>query len=566
MITLLLALVAQQGIDSHIHREYSAEPRYRYHIAYQYPEDIDPDLRQLIEKLLKKPDLSVKPSPTEINFQFAYEAALVNRTCSLLQAGDFYKAETLAADYLIPIENDSIPLPYGGDLRASMLYNHADAVYYTAYHSYGKLRSLPLLRISCDAFSEIPDRYPDTYAAVFAELSYAWCLMELGDNHEAQDIFTDIFFSSSDTDARILSAYGKALTHYYVREWDSAYSWFADDKWFEKNLGIVTDSTRITDELTYSELASELIDRLLTWKAHSAQAGKWYGNTLDIFIHITEAYPEREAAADAYFKIVYYYLLAWEIEKAEHATTGLAERAQNYPEIYQASYLSALEQMYFFYLWRPGDFEKAEKYAEEYYKESGDCEKLEELYYTQAIELRDTSDIDDLKGMIAGIKKYNPKSNYLIEPMTNLAYLQSLKKRWEEARQIALDLLNWHDPRAVQDLTSEMSYLLGRACFETGDIAESLRVLEKWVNTYTRGDYARIDLAPEAYWYLALSYYRQAESQGPDSRIKCYTRCKEVLDELTELMTGYTKPGFYKEKEAEINEIIRECETRIKEH
>ncbi|MBD3285468.1 outer membrane protein assembly factor BamD [candidate division WOR-3 bacterium] len=536
-------------------------PRYRYHIPYELPEDLDPELRQRVEEMTNREVLPYRENLLDVYDTFAYEVALVNKTYELNRVGSFHQAKAAPSAYLRFSKQDSVPLPYGGVLRAYLLYNLADAIYYTAFDKFGDLRNIPVRRNARELYKQIVERYPESYVTVFAELSIAWGLMEDVDA-AAVDSFADIFNSTSVTDARILAGYGKAISHRFRWELDSAYIWFADEKWFEKNLKIVTDSTRITDELTYSELASELIDRLLMWKAYSAQAGEWYGNALDIFIHITEAYPERETAADSYLKIIEYYLRAHELEKAEESVGMLGKRAQIYPELYQGSYLSALDWMFgeYLYLWE--NYDKAEEYAMLYYEESGDCENIEELYFAKVLELRDTVKITELKDMIARIDSCNPRSQYLIESLYYLICLLSQQEEWEEVKETALELLTWDDPGDVRDYESDVEYLYGKAYYESGDYNEAARVFEDWVDTYTRGDYVRFDTAPYVYWSLALTYHGLAESEELGSRIKYYIKSKRRLEII---VNEYSESEFYMDKETEIENLINDCEARIRE-
>jgi len=563
MFAILLCFVFQiEENDTDTKVNYTTEPRYRYHIPYELPSDLlDHLLHERIEKFIKEEDFLNLPRETDTIDMFAYEAALTDRTFNLNKAGDFYKAKEIVSPYLVSFEQDSVPLTYGGDLRAFLLYNLADAVYYSAYDKYGSLENISVRNKARELYYQIVTGYPDSYVATFAQISLAWGAMEEG-NPEAPDFFREIFYSTKKIDARILAAYGKALAHYYNHELDSAWMWFADEEWYEKNLKVTTQPKEAGNELSYSELASILIDRSLYWKAVTAEQGEWFGDALDLYIHITEAYPERSTAGDAYRKIVEYYLLAREPERAEEKTAELGKKAKRNPEIYQDAYEFAVSLMYNYFLNVSEERDDAEKYSKTYFKITGNSEMIEQLYYMEAMELTDTNDIKHLEGTVEMIRDYNPESIYLIDPLYNLSLLFSSMDRWEEVREITGELINWHDSNTVRILMPELSLQLSRSQYELGIYDKSIEGLEDWIQIYTEGDYARVDLAPNAYWFLALSYYQQGEQEKvPQRRSALYRKAKIHLETFKQDYYGteISSP----ELDDAVDLLLAECERNI---
>ncbi|MBN2378190.1 hypothetical protein JXM67_00085 [candidate division WOR-3 bacterium] len=557
-VFLLLAVSNMAGTDQDLSAWMpEIEQRPKLHLAWELPPDLDQDLAQKIKLALASKDPPSPPvhySPQEL---FVYEAALGSRTNKLNQEGAYKKASIGPKSYIASISYDSIPLRYGGDLRAFLLYNLADALYYSSSDPSSVLAS-ENRNEARKIYGEIVRTFPESYVASFARLALAWYTLQ-GDPGEAIPEFRNVFYSTGKQDVQILAAYGKALAHYYNMEFDSAWVWFLDKEGYKENLYVVADPEEATGELTYSPLLNDLIDKALFWKAMSAESGEWWGDALDVYIHITEAYPDRPTAGFSYEKIVDFYIRGGKPEKAVDATKALRKKMKHNPVIYKEAYEYAIWLLYENSL-STGDDKTAGKYARTLYKETGNSQKLEEFYYDQTMRISDASEIKRLKKKIEQIRRYNPASMYLVEPMFNLSVLYGQDGRWEEALGILEELKKW--PDLTRDIMPDLVFQSGRAYYELEDFEACATELELWIQTYTAGNQARLDLAPNAYWMLGLAYFQRAKNEAsPQSSVFYYRKAKETLETIK---TEYSDSEYHdKEFFDTVDALIEECKRHI---
>ncbi|MBN2379469.1 tetratricopeptide repeat protein [candidate division WOR-3 bacterium] len=517
------------------------------------------------EVWLNKPQFNDTTTAEEL---MVYEAAMGMAMLTLNRMGRFQDAMGKPAAYLNDFEryssdrlrgeNDAVKVEWGGDFRAYLLYNWADATYYSSYAN-GKLRHRPRREEARELYDKVEENYSDAYISTLATIAKTWYKLESHRYNEASDEFKYIFDHTQKKDAQVLSAYGKALANFYDGNYEEAFGWFLDEEGYEKNLRIASskDNQDLAGGVRYNEIADSLIDNALLWKAQCAERLKWWGDALAIYRELTDSYSERPAAGIAWQKIVDFYLQAREADKAVAATEDLKSLKAKNPRIYKEPYTFALALMYDYMLNIANDEVRAEEYAKTLISETGSTEKIEMLYYSKSMEFTEPSDIEDLRETIERLRDYNDRSPYLVEPNYNLGLLLMQEERYGEAKEVLVSLQNWPDANATRDMMPEIRFQLGRAYYENGNFADAAAELESWTKTYTKGDDARIDLAPNAFWILALSYVQQGEVESsPQIRGRHY---KDAKGHLETLKAEYSDTEAYGKLAESIDALIDEC-------
>ncbi|MBN2378191.1 tetratricopeptide repeat protein [candidate division WOR-3 bacterium] len=301
------------------------------------------------------------------------------------------------------------------------------------------------------------------------------------------------------------------------------------------------DSVRLNQA---QEMMSQAMDSI------SASTG-----AMDIYRKIVEAYPERPAAGIAYQKIVELYLDNDKLDSAEALCKELKERKAKNPRIYKEPYTFALALLYDYYLNVVGDTVKAEEYAKILISETGHTEKIDwsDPVYPNIWEI---ADIDSLQNSIKRVEEINFQSPYLIEPNFNLALLLMQEDRYQEAIKVLNYLKDWPDKAEVRDMMPEIEFQLCRAHYEMGKYSESAQEFETWVKKYSTGEEERMDLAPNAYWILALAYVQQGiNEQDSDKRIERYRKGKENLEILK---NEYRDTEAYAKLSRDIDSLLEE--------
>ncbi|MBD3285040.1 tetratricopeptide repeat protein [candidate division WOR-3 bacterium] len=518
------------------------------------------------EVWLNKPQFN---DTTTVEELMVYEAALGMALLTLNRIGKFKEAMGKPPTYLNDFrsfasekmrnENEAVNVEWGDDFRAYLLYNWADATYYSSY-SNGKLRHRPRREEARELYTRVEENYPGAYISTLATIAKTWYKLESSRFREAAQEFKGIFETTQKLDALVLSAYGYALANYYDGNYELAYQWFLDEEGYKKSLEVATskENEDIQAGIRYNQIADSLIDNALLWKAQAAERNKWYGDALAVYRKVTDNYPERPAAGNAWQKIVDFYLQAKEVDKAMAATDDLKSLKAKNPRIYKEPYTFALALMFDYMANVARDEAKAEEYAKTLISETGSTEKIEMLYASQAMDLTDVADIDELREVIERLRDYNDRSQYLVEPMYNLGLLLMQDKRFDEAKEVLVSLQNWPDANATRDMMPDIRFQLARAYYEGGSYQDAAAELESWTKTYTKGDDARIDLAPNAFWILGLSYFQQGEIENsPQIRTRHYSDAQRSFEVIK---NDYSESEFYAENSKSVDGFIQLCE------
>lgn len=508
---------------------------------------------------------------------FVYEASMVMNLLALNRQNDrasFQAASTKPQIYIRDFP-DSIDVEYGGDWRAYLLYNMADATYYSAYRPNGDVKTANLKRRE-EAFSQYQDivsDYGNAYITTLAKVSLAWYLLEAGRFDEATDAFQNVIDNTRKTDALVLAAYGQGLSNFYKASTDrnlsqadrnnlylGASNWFFDEESYSSQLRITVNRKDVTPQVKYNEIADSLIERNLFWKARCLENAGYFGNALEIYKHIADAYPDRPKAGDSYQKIIEFFMRAREIANAENAVEEVKRKMTVNPRIYRNPYGYGLASLFDYYQ-GSGNEDMAETYAKRLTSELGTTEAIEQLYYLQALRDTSTSQIGHLREMIAKIEARNNRSKFLPELLYNLSYLLIQDKNYDEAQEVLVKFRNWPDANATKDFMADAIFMLGRVFVETNKFSDAKTQFDSWLRTYETGDNARPDLAPSVYFNLAWSYYNMGEQEtNPQARAGHY---RNALAKFEKLKADYADSDFYEKAEKNINDLIVDCRRKI---
>lgn len=511
------------------------------------------------------------PSPDHATKEelLVYETALTMALLALNRQDNresYNTAMTMPHTYFTIFERDSVALEYGGDWRAYLLYNQADATYYSSY-ARGEIRNIKRREGAREKYQEILKKYPESYMSTLAKVTLAWYKLETGEGYydEALKEFDALTNPESPTatlkkDALVLAAYGKALAYYYKGDYANAGNWFMNEKDYENALGIAVRREDAGERVRYNEIADSLIDKSLYWRGLCLEALGGYGDALQIYQHIADDYPDRVRAGDAWHKIIEFNLRGGRVDAAVSATEAVKSKMSVNPRIYKPAYGYGLALLYNHY-YSSGDEGAAEEYAKKLQSELGTTEYIEQLYYDQA--MRDTSvaNIGDLRGKIEMIRTRNPRSTYLPDPLFLLSLLLIEDKSFDEAKDVLVELKNWSDISATRDRMPDISYQLGRVHFQTDNYTDAVTEFESWKGYYETGENPRIDLAPFVYYFLGLSYYNLGDQESsPQVRAGYY---RNALKNFKVIKETYADSDFYAKNTDQVERFISQCRKGI---
>lgn len=498
-----------------------------------------------------------------------YESALSMALLALNRQDNresYNTAMTVPHTYFTVFKRDSVALEYGGDWRAYLLYNQADATYYSSYVR-GEIRNIKRREGAREMYAEILDKYPGAYMSTLAKVALAWYKLEAGEGYydEAIAEFDALTNPESPTatlkkDALVLAAYGKALAYFYKGDYANAGNWFLNEEDYEIALSIAVNREDASERVRYNEIADSLIDRSLFWRGLCLEALGGYGDALDIYQHIADAYSDRGKAGDAWQKIIEFNLRGGRVEVAVSATEEVKSKMTVNPRIYKPAYGYGLALLYNHY-YTSGDEVAAEEYAKKLQSELGTTEYIEQLYYDQA--MRDTSiaNIGDLRGKIEMIRARNPRSTYLPDPLFLLSLLLVEDESFDEAKDVLVELKNWSDISATGDRMPDISYQLGRVHFQTENYQDAATEFESWTRYYETGENPRTDLAPFVYYFLGLSYYNLGDQEAsPQVRAGYYRKALKNFEVIKE---SYAESDFYAENADQVERFISQCRKGI---
>jgi tetratricopeptide (TPR) repeat protein len=493
-----------------------------------------------------------------------YESAMAMAVLALNRQNNmnsYNTAMTKPQVYFSTVRIDSVELQYGGDWRAYLLYNQADAVYYSSYNPRGEVRNIKRHQEAFDKYQFVLDNYPGAYVSTLAKVAMAWYKLENQRYPEAIADFENTFDNTLKTDARVLAAYGNALANFYSGNYTTAGSWFLSEQDYQA-MGVATRREEATDRLRYNEIADSLIARNLYWRGVCYERLNAYGDALEIYTRIVDDYRTRPKAGEAARKTIEILLMAGEVDRGAAKVEEVKSLMTQHRRVYRDAYGYGLAAMFDYYANVIGDETTAEDYAKRLTSELGTSEPIEELYYRQA--MRDTSVglIGDLRDKIQKIRVLNPRSQFLPEPMYNLSYLLFTNEEYDEAKEVLVELKNWPDANATRDMMPDISYQLSRVYFEMDGYADAVTELEAWTRYYETGDNARTDLAPYIYWWLGWSYYQQGEQEGlsPQVRAGFY---RKALSNFENLQNAYGDSEFYQGVTTEVDQLIAQCKRKI---
>jgi len=499
-----------------------------------------------------------------------YETAMTMALLALNRQDNresYNTAMTMPHTYFTIFKRDSVALEYGGDWRAYLLYNQADATYYSSYVR-GEIRNIKRREQAREKYQEILKKYPESYMSTLVKVALAWYKLEAGEGYydEAIAEFDALTNPESPTatlkkDAWVLAAYGKALAYYYKGDFANAGAWFLNEEEYRNGLGVAVNREEADDTTRYNEIADSLIDRSLWWRAICMEALGGYGDALDIYQHIADDYPDRKKAGDAWRKIIEFNLRGDRVDVAVSATEEVKSKMTVNPSIYKETYGYGLASLFDYYQ-RTGDEATAEVYAKKLVSELGTTEPIEGLYYRQAME-KDTSvaNIGDLRGKIEMIRARNPRSTYLPDPLFLLSLLLIEDKSFDEAKDVLVELKNWPDISATRDRMPDISYQLGMVHFRTDNYTDAVTEFESWTRYYETGENPRIDLAPFVYYFLGLSYYNLGDQESsPQVRAGYY---RNALKNFKVIKETYADSDFYAKNTDQVERFISQCRKGI---
>ncbi len=509
------------------------------------------------------------PSPTSATEEelLIYEGALTMEMLSLNRQNNRQSYNAALAKpqmYLTQFgKRDSVALKYGGDWRAYLLYNAADATYYSAYRPKGDVTTANLKRReeAQEKYQNIVDKYPYAYVATLAKVSLAWYKLEASRFDEALADFSNIFENTFKKDALVLAAYGKALSFYYKGDYTNAGTWFFSEDDYKSVMSVATSRDAEDERIRYNEIADSLIDKSLFWRGKCLEQLGAYGDALATYQHIADDYSSRPKAGEAWRKIIEFYIRAQDVTSAEAAVEQVKSKMTRNPRIYKDPYGYGLAALLDYYQ-GTGDEATAENYAKLIVSELRTTDPIEQIYYVQG--LRDTSvvDIADLKDKIEKIRSWNNKSQYLPDLMYNLGYLLYQQKSYTESKEVLVQLKNWPDVNAIRDILPEITYQLALVYHQQEAYKDVVTQMSSWLRYYETGDNARPQLAPNVNYFLALAYFGLGEdkSLSPQER-RGYFR--KALGSFEKIKSQYADTDFYKAQSSLIDRFISRCKKEI---
>ncbi|MBD3285215.1 hypothetical protein GF359_02335 [candidate division WOR-3 bacterium] len=404
------------------------------------------------------------------------------------------------------------PAPF--DKAAMRLLEFADSFYFASSDTMLSTQcQREVRRVAYALYEAVIVTFPDSYAEPYAKTVLAWSLLEDGFFREAANEFKSIFDNAlNPVDARIIAAYGKALSHYYLVDYDSALVWFFEPDDYVKELNVTVFRDSVTQVISYNETADSIICYGLLNKAQIAEELIWWYDALTIWYHVKDNYPLRPAAGQAWVRLVDFYLQAKEVDKAISATDDLKSLKGKHPLIYQEAYSYALALMLL--------------YMHEVARESGDeeyrklilslqevSEYVERIYYDRAMEYTDTAEIDSVHRYIELIREFNYTSKHLPRPMTLLGLILVEAERYEEADSVFQELKDFPDAASTLNLLPIV--VLQQACiqYRQGKYAGAVAGLEAWLDTHKSSLDVDPNLTAEVYWFFAMSSMKRADAE-----------------------------------------------------
>lgn len=549
------------------------EMRHMENLSRYVRGNIEFDQNQYTEALNYYREVTINaPSPDYATEEelLVYEAAMTMELLALNRQDNresYNAAMTMPHTYFTIFKRDSVALEYGGDLRAYLLYNQADATYYSSYVR-GEIRNTKRREQAREKYQEILDKYPDSYMSTLVKVALAWYKLEAGEGYYDAalaefDALTnpDSPTATTKKDALVLAAYGKALAYFYKGDFGNAGAWFLNEDEYRNGLGVAVNREEADEHVRYNEIADSLIDKSLYWRATCLEALGGYGDALDLYQHIADAYPDREKAGDAWRKIIEFNLRGGRVDDAVSATEEVKSRMTVNPRVYKETYGYGLASLFDHYQ-RAGDEATAEVYAKKLVSELGTTEPIEGLYYRQAMEDTSVANIGDLRVRIEMIRARNPRSTYLPDPLFLLSLLLIEDESFDEAKEVLVELKNWPDISATRDRMPDISYQLARVHFQTEKYEDAITGFESWTRYYESGETARTDLAPFVYYFLGLSYFNLGEGvEGkPQVRIDRYRRALKSFEVIEE---RYSDSDFYTDNAETVDRFISQCQRNI---
>ncbi len=507
--------------------------------------------------------IAVIPEPPNI----IYEAALVMDLLTYNRLGNYGAKIAYATNYLRnlnPDYADSIPQPNGGDWRAYLLYNLADAKYFSSYGPNGRIIRRRDREEARSMYKEIVDKYPYAFITPLARVSLAWYELEAGFYDNALTQFLDIIHTTAKTDALVLAAYGAGLAYFYKKDYMTAGSYFFTEKEYREQLRITPKKGTETLEIRYNELADSLIDDNLWYRALCLENLQAYGDALVLYEKLMNEYPDRERAGDAAEKVVEFYVRANKIKEAEARLEELKAKKATYPKIYKDSYGRALALLYGYYR-GIGDDVKAKEFAQRIRSELRTTRYLEEIFYEEGLKDTTIAQIDHLKGVINDLRGINENSEFLPQLMFNLSYLLMEAKKYDEAKNILVQLRTWPRIDIVQPLMPEVLFQLGRVFYELKAYDDAIAQLKVFIKDYgnpRRKDMYRPDLAPRGYYLLGYAYLMKAESEkSPFAQRNAYREARGTFQRLKKL---FAETEFYQSIASDVEQKLSYIERKLR--
>lgn len=488
-----------------------------------------------------------------------YEAALVMDLLTYNRLGNFGAKIAYATNYLRTLPPnfiDSIPKENGGDWRAYLLYNLADAKYFASYGPSGRIINRKSREEARGIYQDIVTKYPSAFIAPLARISLAWYELESGFYDNALTEFLDIIETTAKTDALVLAAYGAGLCYFYKKDYLNAGSYFFTEKEYREQLRITPKKGTETLEIKYNELADSLIDDNIWYRGLCLEKLKAWGDALAMYEKLINEYPDRPRAGDASSKIVEFYILANKIKDAEARLEDIKARKATFPSVYRDSYGHALAVIYSYYR-GIGDDAKAKEYAQRIRSELRTTRYLEEIYYTEGLKDTSITQIEHLKGVIDDLRGINENSEYLPQLMFNLSYLYMEDKQYEEAKNILIQLRTWPRMDIVKPIMAEILFQLGRAFYELKSYDDAIAQLKLFVRDHAnpkREDTYRPDLAARGYYLLGYAQLSKAEMEkSPFTQRTYYRDAKKTFETLKK---NFADDEFYNSVKEDVEKKI----------